>query len=67
MARVDRRWVPLVFIGLAVVASLLVYGWMPPIVELRLNALLPFDTGAASDPVPRWLALSLVPALALVV
>ena len=67
MASVDRKWVPLVLIGLAVVASLLAYRWMPPIVELRLNRLLPFDTGDASDPVPRWLALSLVPALALVV
>ena len=67
MASVDRKWVPLVLIGLAVVASLLAYRWMPPIVELRLGGLLPFDTGDASDPVPRWLALSLVPAIALVV
>lgn len=67
MANVDRKWVPLVLIGLAVVASLLAYRWIPPIVELRLDSLLPFDTGDASDPVPRWLALSLVPALALVV
>ena len=67
MASVDRKWMPLVLIGLAVVASLLAYRWLPPIVELRLDALLPFDTGGAHDPVPRWLALSLVPALALVV
>jgi hypothetical protein len=67
MASVDRKWVPLVLIGLAVVASLLAYRWLPPIVELRLGGLLPFDTGDASDPVPRWLALSLIPAIALVV
>ena len=67
MASVDRKWMPLVLIGLAVVASLLAYRWLPPIVELRLGGLLPFDTGDAGDPVPRWLALSLVPAIALVV
>jgi hypothetical protein len=67
MPSVDRRWIPLVLIGLAAVASLLAYGSLPPTVELRLDGLLPFDTSEAADPVPRWLALSLVPALALVV
>ena len=66
MPRVDRKWIPLVLIGLAVVASLLAYGWLPPVVTLRLDGLLPFDTNS-SDPVPRWLALSLIPAIALVV
>ena len=67
MATVDRRWMPLVLIGLAVVASLIAYQWVPPIVDLRLDGLLPFDTGGARDPVPRWLALSLLPAMALII
>lgn len=67
MPSLDRRWMPLVLIGLAAVASLLAYGSLPPTVELRLDGLLPFDTGEAADLVPRWLALSLVPAIALVV
>ncbi len=67
MASVDRKWIPLVLIGLAVVASLLAYGWVPSIVELRLDGLLPFDTNEPADPVPRWLALSLMPAIALAV
>lgn len=67
MPSVDRKWIPVVLIGLAVVASLLAYRWLPPILDIRFEGLLPFDTTAASDPIPRWLALSLVPALALVV
>ncbi|HJU66725.1 MAG TPA: SdpI family protein [Gemmatimonadaceae bacterium] len=66
MPSVDRKWTPLVLIGLAAVASLLAYGWLPPVLELRMNGLVPFDTNEASDLVPRWLALSLLPALALV-
>lgn len=67
MPSVDRKWIPLVLIGLAAVASLLAYGSLPPTVELRLDGLLPFDTSEAADRVPRWLALSLMPALALLV
>ena len=67
MASVDRKWVPLVLIGFAGVASLLAYRWLPPVVTLRLDGLLPFDISDSGDPVPRWLALSLVPAIALVV
>ena len=66
MASVDRKWIPLVLIGLAVVASLLAYRWLPSIVELRLDGLLPFDTNEV-DPVPRWLAVSLMPTIALLV
>lgn len=65
MPSVDRKWIPLVLIGLAAVASLLAYGWLPSAVELRFGGLLPFDTNEAADPMPRWLALSGVPALAL--
>src|SRR5688500_8330255 len=67
MPSVDRKWIPLALIGLAAVASLIAYGWLPATIELRLDGLLPFDTSEAADPVPRWLALSLVPALALAV
>ena len=67
MPSVDRRWIPLVLIGLAAVASLLAYGSLPPTVELRLDGMLPFDTSEGADLVPRWLALSIVPAIALVV
>ena len=67
MPSVDRKWTPLVLIGLAVVASLLAYGWLPSTLELRLDGLLPFDTSEAADPVPRWLALSLMPAIAIIV
>jgi uncharacterized membrane protein len=67
MPNVDRKWIPLVLIGLAAVASLLAYGWLPSTVEFRLDGLLPFDTSEAADPMPRWLALSFVPVLALIV
>ncbi len=67
MPSVDRKWIPLVLIGLAAAASLLAYGWLPPTVEFRLDGLLPFDTNEAADSIPRWAALSLVPAIALVV
>ena len=66
MPSVDRKWAPLVLIALAAVASLLAHGRLPSTLELRLEGLLPFDTSDASDPVPRWLALSFMPALALV-
>ncbi len=67
MPRVDRKWIPLVLIGLAAVASLLAYGWLPSTLELRLDGLLPFATSEAADLVPRWLALSLMPVIALIV
>jgi hypothetical protein len=67
MPSVDRKWIPLVLIGLAAVASLLAYGWLPPVVDLRFGNLLPFDTSAAAEPIPRWFALTFIPALALVV
>lgn len=65
MPNVDRRWLPLVLIGLAAVASLLTYRWLPAMLDLRLEGMLPFETSETASPVPRWLALSLMPALAL--
>lgn len=65
MPNVDRRWLPLVLIGLAAVASLLTYRWLPAMLDFRLEGMLPFETSETASPVPRWLALSLMPALAL--
>lgn len=65
MPSVDRKWLPLALIGLAVVASLLAYRWLPAMVDLRLEGLLPIETSETASPVPRWLALSGIPALAL--
>lgn len=65
MPSVDRKWLPLVLIGLAAVASLLTYRWLPAMLDLRLEGMLPFETSETASPVPRWLALSLMPALAL--
>jgi SdpI/YhfL family protein len=66
MPSVDRKWLPPVLIAMAAVASLLTYGRLPAMVELRLEGMLPFDVSETADLVPRWLALSLIPALALV-
>lgn len=65
MPNVDRRWLPLVLIAAAAVASLVVYGMLPAMVELRFGGMLPIDTGEPVEPIPRWLALSMTPALAL--
>jgi uncharacterized membrane protein len=65
MANVARKYVPLVFIGAAGVASALIYGRLPASVDLAVEALLPFATTQASDPAPRWFVLTLMPVLAL--
>jgi SdpI/YfhL protein family len=65
MPSVDRKWLPMLLIGLAIVASLLAYARLPEMVDLRLERLLPFDTAEPASLVPRWLALSGVPLLAL--
>lgn len=65
MPSVDRKWAPVVLIGLAVVASLLAYGRLPAMVDLGLEGTLPIDSSEAGEAVPRWLALSSMPALAL--
>jgi hypothetical protein len=66
MPSADRKWLPVVLIGLAAVASLLAYGRLPAMVDLRLEGMLPFDPSGAASPVPRWLALFGIPTLALV-
>ena len=65
MPSVDRKSLPLVLIAAAAVASLLTYGRLPAMMDLRLEGLLPFDVSETASPVPRWLALSLMPAMAL--
>ena len=67
MPSIDRKWIPLALIGVAAVASIIAYGKLPPMVDLRLEGLLPFETSEPASPVPRWLALSMVPALALAI
>jgi uncharacterized membrane protein len=66
MPSVDRKWLPIVLIAAAAVASLLAYGRLPSMVDLHLEGMLPIDTTETTEPVPRWLALSVMPALALV-
>jgi hypothetical protein len=66
MPSVDRKWLPALLIGLAAVASLVAYAQLPAMIDLRLEGMLPFDVSGRASPVPRWLALSGIPALALV-
>jgi hypothetical protein len=65
MPSVDRKWLPLVLIAAAAVASVVTYGRLPAMVDLRLEGMLPFEASETAEPVPRWLALSLMPVLAL--
>lgn len=65
MPNVDRRWLPLVLIAAGVVASLVVYPTLPALLDFRLDGMLPIDTTETSELVPRWFALSMTPALAL--
>lgn len=65
MPSVDRKWIPLALIAAAAVASVVTYGKLPAMVDLRLEGMLPFETSEPADRVPRWLALSLIPVLAL--
>jgi hypothetical protein len=65
MPSVDRKWLPLLLIAAAAVASAVTYGRLPAMVDVRLQGLLPIDVSETASPVPRWLALSLMPALAL--
>jgi hypothetical protein len=67
MLNVDRRWLPLVLIALGAVASLAVYGNTPAMVNFPFEAMLPFDTTETAEAMPRWLALSMVLVLAIVI
>lgn len=67
MANVDRRWLPLALIAAGALASLLVYGRLPAMVDFRFEGMLPIDTTETAELVPRWFALSLAPLLALVI
>jgi len=64
MANVDRRWLPPTLIAGAGVASLVAQKRLPPTFRLDLDGLFPWST-PPSDPGPRWIALWLMPALAL--
>lgn len=65
MPSVDRKWMPLALIAAAALASVVTYGKLPAMVDLRLEGVLPFELSEPSDLVPRWLALSGIPLLAL--
>jgi hypothetical protein len=67
MPSVDRKWIPLALIAVAGMASVATYGKLPAMVDLRLDGMLPFETPEPADLVPRWIALSLIPVLALAV
>jgi uncharacterized membrane protein len=67
MASVDRKWLPPALIVAAGIASIVAYGKLPPMVVLRLEGLLPFETPQQpANAAPRWLVLSMLPVLALV-
>jgi hypothetical protein len=65
MTRIDRKWLPAALIALAGLASVAAYGRLPALVDLRFGGLLPFAV-EAEGPAPRWLVLSGMPVLALV-
>jgi hypothetical protein len=66
MANVDRKWLPVSLIAVAGLASAVAYGRLPVRVDLRFEGVLPFVPLQPADPAPRWLALTLMPTLALV-
>lgn len=65
MPSVDRKWLPPALIAAACVASVATYGWLPEMIELRFEGLLPFEVRPVPGAAPRWLVLCLMPALAL--
>ena len=67
MASVDRKWLPPTLIAVAFLASAAVYNRLPAMVDFQFGPVLPFATSPATGPAPRWLALFLVPVMALVI
>jgi hypothetical protein len=67
MASVARRWLPPALLAAAVVASVVVYARLPAMVTLPLEGLLPFEVPTTPRPLPRGFAVSLLPALMLLV
>lgn len=67
MPSVDRKWMPLALIAAAALASVVTYGKVPAMVELRLEGMVPVEPSEPTDLVPRWLALSGIPVLALAI
>jgi uncharacterized membrane protein len=66
MPSADRKWLPLFLIAVAAGASLVAYGKLPAMVDFPVEGMLPIDMTETAEPVPRWFALSLMPALALI-
>ena len=65
MPNAVRRWLPLALIAAAAVASAGAYTRLPETVSLPVERLLPFPATPPPGPAPTWLALALLPALAL--
>lgn len=66
MPNVDRKWLPPALIVLAGASSVAAFSRLPAMVDLRFEGLLPFAVSSPPDLAPRWLALSLMPSLTLV-
>lgn len=67
MTNVARRWLPLALIAAATAASVALYDGLPPLLDLQLEGILPFELAEPAGPLTREAALFLMPALALVV
>lgn len=67
MASIARKWLPLALLAAAVAASLVVYARLPALVTLPLEGLLPFEVPHPPRPLSRGFAVSLLPALMLLV
>lgn len=67
MPNMTRRWLPPALIAVAAAASMTIHDRLPPMVAVPLDSLLPFDLTPVPGPAPRWLALFLMPTLALIV
>jgi hypothetical protein len=65
MTSVNRRWLPPILIALAIGASVMAYSRLPAMITLPFEGLLPFRVTTTGDSAPRALAVSLMPAVAL--
>src|SRR5687768_12057634 len=66
MANANRRWLPPALIAVAGIASIAAYGRIPEMIPLRFDGVLPFEAIDSGSLAPRWITLSLMPALALI-
>ena len=64
MPSVDRKWLPPALLAAALLASVIAYGQLPPLVTSRFEWLLPFDVPDTPRPLSRGVAVFLLPAVA---